>query len=133
MTRADAEAAIGGPLAVDGDSGWTGCAYLPTDRLPPGARVMVENGTIARVDVDSGRIATAEGARIGDSEERIRQLYDGRVVTAPRKYTSGHYLTITPAVGADSAFRIVFETDSGRVTSYRSGRVPPVEYVEKCG
>jgi hypothetical protein len=132
MTRAQAEAVVGGSLAIAGDSGWNACGYTPVDRLPPGVRVMVEGGTIARVDVDSGSIATAEGARIGDSENRIRELYAGHVVTTPAKYTNGHYLTVQPAAGSDTLFRIVFETDSGKVRSYRAGRVPPVEYVEGC-
>lgn len=133
MTRAEAEAAVGGSLAIDGDSAWTDCGYTPSDHLPAGVHVMVESGTIARIDVDSGSIATEAGARIGDSEERIRRLYAGRVATTPQKYTDGHYLTVTPATAADTVFRIVFESDSGRVKAYRAGRLPAVEYVERCG
>ena len=33
---------------------------------------------------------------------------------------------------ADSGFEVVFETDSQRVTRYRAGRLPEVEYVEGC-
>ena len=33
---------------------------------------------------------------------------------------------------ADSMYRIVFETDGPRVTQYRSGRVPAVDYGEGC-
>lgn len=132
MSRVEAEAVVGGPLAIDGDTAWKDCAYVPGEHLPPGVQVMVEDGTIARVDIVSGSIATAEGARIGDTEDRIRQLYAGHVVTTPHKYTDGHYLTINAAAPADSMFRIVFETDRGRVTLYRAGRVPPVEYAEGC-
>ena len=132
MTRAEAEAVVGGSLAVNGDSAWTDCGYVPADRLPSGVRVMVEAGTVARIDIESRTITTTEGARIGDSEDRIRQLYPTRVVATPHKYTAGQYLTVRPAADADSQFRLVFETDSGRVTRYRAGRVPPVEYVEGC-
>jgi hypothetical protein len=133
MTRAEAEAVVGGSLAIPNDSAWADCAYTPTDRLPSGVHVMVEQGTIARIDVDSGAIATAEGARIHDSEDRIRQLYGSRVVTAPAKYANGHSLTVKSGAGADTLFRVVFESDSGRVRSYRVGRVPAVEYAERCG
>lgn len=133
MTRAQAEAIVGGSLAIDGDGDWKGCAYTPADLLPPGARMMVEDGTIARIDITDTTISTAEGARIGDSEDRIRQLYRGRVFTTPHKYTDGHYLTVKSTGDADSLFRIVFETDSGRVKRFRAGRIPPVEYVEGCG
>lgn len=90
MSRAEAEAVVGGSLMVTGDTAWRGCGYVSSERLPPGTHVMVEDGTIARVDVDGGSTATAEGARIGDSEERIRQLYGARVLITPHKYTSGH-------------------------------------------
>jgi hypothetical protein len=30
-------------------------------------------------------------------------------------------------------FRIVFETDGQRVTRFRAGRLPAVQYVEGCG
>ena len=133
MSRTQAESIVGDRLGIEGDSGWSACGYAPSDSLPPGVRMMVEDGSIARFDVDSGRTATAEGARIGDSEDRIRQLYSGRVVTTPHKYTAGHYLTVRPKAGDDTLFRIVFETDSGRVKLYRAGRLPAVAYVEGCG
>jgi hypothetical protein len=81
--------------------------------------------------VRSGTIPTAAGARIGDTEARIKSLYEGRVTTTPHKYVKGgHYLTVTPA---DTSYRIVFETNGKKVTSFRSGRVPEVEQVEGCG
>jgi hypothetical protein len=131
MSRSQAETIVGGSLDIGGNSAWKACGYTPSERLPSGVRIMVEDGTIARIDVRAGNVATAEGARIGDSEDRIRQLYGSRMATSPHKYTNGHYLTIA-AVGADSAFRIVFETDGARVTQYRAGRLPSVAYVEGC-
>ena len=93
---------------------------------------MLENNKIARVEVRSGTVATAEGAHIGDSEARINSLYSGRVTTTPHKYTTGgHYLTITPVDGSQN--RIVFETDGKVVTEYRAGALPAVAYVERCG
>jgi len=83
------------------------------------------------VDVTEGPVATTEGARIGDSEDRIESLYPGQVKVMPHKYTAGHYLVVTPARGGDN--RIVFETDGEKVVRYRSGREPAVEYVEGCG
>ena len=91
---------------------------------------MVDEGRIARVEIDSAGIATAAGARVGDTEERIRSLYPGRVTVTPHKYEDGHYLTVNAA--DDSSFAIVFETSKGRVTRYRAGRRPAVELVEGC-
>lgn len=63
---------------------------------------MVENHSIARVDVRSGTIATLEGARIGDSADQIRRLYGSRVTASPHKYTEGQYLTVIPASSSEA-------------------------------
>lgn len=107
------------------------CAYVRLTKAPAGVALMVENGIVSRVDVTEGPVATTEGARIGDSEDRIESLYPGQVKVMPHKYTAGHYLVVTPASGGEN--RIVFETDGGKVVRYRSGREPAVEYVEGCG
>lgn len=106
------------------------CAYVRSGRLPAGVGVLATKGEVARIDVDSGRVATLEGARIGDPESRIREIYAGRVRQEPHKFSSGRYLVVTPA---DSGYRIIFETDGKVVTSYRAGRMPEVAWVEKCG
>ncbi|HJP58842.1 MAG TPA: hypothetical protein VJ865_02545 [Gemmatimonadaceae bacterium] len=131
MSRREAAAVMGVSPAVI-DSAWTDCDYVGFGDVPEGVSFMVEGGTIARVDVTKGRVATEEGARIGDSEDRIRQLYGSRLTVSPHAYVDGHYLIVHPKEPADSAFRIVFETDGHVVTQYRSGRLPPVEWVEGC-
>lgn len=93
---------------------------------------MVVGGRIARVDITGSPVETNHGARIGDAESRIQQLYPGRVTVRPHKYTAGHYLIVAPSTPADSGFELVFETDSRRVTRYRAGKLPAVEYVEGC-
>jgi hypothetical protein len=108
------------------------CGYLRPAGDPAGIKVMVNEGQVARVEVDSGTVRTVEGAGIGDAEARVRELYAGRVTETPHKYTRGRYLTVAPAAPADSAFRLVFETDGSRVTRFRAGRLPEVEWVEGC-
>lgn len=102
------------------------CAFLKTKSGPKGVSFMVEQRHISRVDVVSGATATSAGARIGDTEDKIKSLYTGIAVT-PHKYTNGHYLTYSGDGG-----KIVFETDGSKVTRYRSGNTPAVEYVEGC-
>jgi hypothetical protein len=107
------------------------CGYVKPKTGPQGITIMVEKGEmISRVEVNSGTVATVEGAKIGDTEDRIKSLYPGQVAVQPHKYTDGHYLVVTPKTGGD--YRIVFETDGKKVTRYRSGRLPAVEYVEGC-
>jgi hypothetical protein len=107
------------------------CAYIRPKNGPKGVALMIEKGKLARVDVTEGSVATAQGAKIGDSEDEIKSLYPGQVTVKPHKYTSGHYLVVTPP--SDANARIVFETDGKKVLKYRSGHEPAVEYVEGCG
>jgi hypothetical protein len=131
MTVAEARAALGGGLELSPGADTSACDYATITGEPKGVSIMLESGRVARIDVDSGSVETAEGARIGDTETRIKGLYPNAVATR-HKYTDGNYLTVTPAAPADSALRIVFETDGKIVTQYRAGRRPAVEYVEGC-
>lgn len=131
MTFAEARAVFPG-LKIPGGADKIGCDYAGSNGLPPGIGLMVGEGTIKRVEVRRGEFATTAGARIGDSEERIKSLYPGRVTVTPHEYTDGHYLTVAPSSRADSAYRIVFETDGSSVVRYRAGILPHVGYVEGC-
>ncbi len=132
MTIAEAAAAVPGSFTVAaGDSG-SDCTYASWSDAPAGVRVMLASGTVARIDVDSQSVSTEAGARVGDSEARIDSLYAGRVHRMPHKYTPGaSYLVVLAP--ADSMRRLVFETDGKVVTTYRAGRSPEVEFVERCG
>lgn len=132
MTLSEAAAAGGRPFS-ELMLGSVECDYVffAGDSIEGNAHFMVVNGQIARVDVSDSSIATAEGARIGDSEQRIQELYAGRVSVEPHKYVDGHYLIVAPAA-PDTNHAIIFETDGSRVTSYRAGRLPEVRYIEGC-
>jgi hypothetical protein len=137
MTFDEARAALGGDLRMHDDNadhpeGPDRCDYPRSARLPAGAMVMVVGQRVARVEVDSGSLATAEGARIGDTEARIQQLYAGRVTTEPHKYTDGHYLVVRPAAPSDTTNLLVFETDGRVVQRFRAGQKPQVQWVEGC-
>lgn len=108
------------------------CDYVRPRALPPGVSLMVLSDTVARIDVDATGVKTVEGAAVGDSEQRVLELYKGRIHVEPHKYTGpeGHYLVVTPP--GDTLHRIIFETDGKVVTRYRAGPRPAVEYVEGC-
>ncbi|MEO8879460.1 MAG: hypothetical protein ABI446_03610 [Gemmatimonadaceae bacterium] len=113
----------------------SGCAYLAVAGLPPGMRTMWVAATLARIDIGDRKLQTDRGAKIGDKQAKIESLYRGRISTMPAKYDPrGKYLVVRPAPPADSSRRIVFETDSStKVTRFRVGREPEVEWVEGCG
>ena len=133
MTLSEAAAAGGRPFG-EPQMGSEECDYFlfADDSVSGSAHFMVVNGQIARVDINDSTISTAEGARVGDSEQRIMELYRGRVTVQPHKYSDGHYLVVAPAASADSGRNIIFETDGHKVTTYRAGRMPEVEFVEGC-
>lgn len=138
MTFDEARAALGGDLRMSQEpagvpsEGPDRCDYPRSGRLPEGVMMMVQGQRLVRVEVDSGAVTTAEGARIGDTEARIQQLYPGRVTVQPHKYTDGHYLVVRPAAAADTTHLLVFETDGRVVERFRAGQKPQVEYVEGC-
>jgi len=111
----------------------TACAYVHFDAAPPGMRIMVTDGTVVRIEVDSSTVPTGLGVRVGDSEAHVKALYGSRVSVEPHKYLpGGHYLVVSPIPPTDSNFRLIFETDGSRVTSYRAGQLPQVQWVEGC-
>ncbi|MEP6766299.1 MAG: hypothetical protein ABJB66_18445 [Gemmatimonadaceae bacterium] len=132
MTFQAASDSLKGALRAEKGVDLSGCNYVQWINGPRGALVMVVDGKIARVDVTTTDISTEAGARVGDTESHVQNLYPGRVQVTPHKYEDGHYLTIKSANIRDSLYRIIFETSSGRVTRYRAGLSPAVEYVEGC-
>ena len=130
MSVDKARAAVGGDLPEPANGQ---CDHVRPTRGPNGVLIMIVGGHVARVEVSDTTVATAAGARVGDTEARINALYPGRVQTGPHKYIDGHYLVVRRGAGADSVYRLVFETDGQRVTRYRGGRLPEVEWVEGCG
>jgi len=134
MTVAEAARTVGGSFSAPAGGAET-CTFAVWREAPPGVLVMLDEGLVARVDVTrDSRIATSKGARIGDTEARIKELYKGRVAVTPHEYTDGHYLTVTPPPGSgeDRNYRLVFETDGNRVLRYRGGKLPQVGWVESC-
>jgi hypothetical protein len=108
------------------------CDHVHSAKLPVGVKLMVQGDTVVRVEIDSATVRTAEGARVGDTEQSVLAMYKGRVTTQPHKYTgpTGHYLVVDDP--ADPQHRIVFETDGARVTTYRAGNRAAVDLVEGC-
>ena len=128
MSLDEANVILHGDLDVPANPGE--CTVVKKKGDPKGIAVMVENGIVTRVNVTGPSVTTVEGAKIGDTEERVKSLYPGQVTVQPHKYTTGHYLVVTPPNAGEH--RIIFETEGGKVTRFRSGKMPSVGYVEGC-
>jgi hypothetical protein len=132
MSFAEANDSLKGALKTVATTNLAECDYVKWEGGPPGLNVMVVGGKIARVETSDTLVTTAAGARVGDSEDRIKSLYPGRVTVSPHKYADGHYLTVKSANAADSLHFIIFETDRNKVTTFRAGIMPAVAYIEGC-
>ena len=93
---------------------------------------MFEGGTLARIDVREAGVATAEGLEVGATAGRADSLYGASAVRRPHKYGAGEYLIVQPLAPSDTTHRLVIEVVDGKVTTFRGGRLPAVEYVEGC-
>jgi len=135
MSVAEATKAAGRIILAPTDPNYSagqGCAFVVVDGLQ-GVAFMVNNGVIRRVDIDEGPISTSSGARIGSTEQEIKDLFPGIITVTDHNYIAGgHYLTLTPTAESLKDDRVVFETDGQVVTSFRAGKTPQVEYVEGC-
>ena len=100
--------------------------------VPDNVGVMIVRGKVARIDVDTGSVTTEDGAKIGDTEDKIRSIYDGDVLVEPHKYVTGGHYMIVMGDSASAGKAIVFETNGKVVTNFRAGRLPEVKWVEGC-
>lgn len=132
MDEAQARAAWRGRLQGD-VVGPDTCAYLRPE-ADGDFRIgfMFERGVLVRYDVAVADEPAPGGGRVGGMRSDIERLYPGRIRVQPHEYVpGGHYLRITDPALAGGA--LVFETDeTGKVTRWRVGRAPQVDYVEGC-
>lgn len=132
-TVEEARAAWGGELNGAPTEG-TSCHYLWPKWItrPADFAFMMEEGRFVRYDVGTDKETAPGGGKVGMSADELQKLYGGALKSAPHKYTQGgQYLSIDASGVAPT--RLVFEADAaGRITSWRVGLPPQVDYVEGC-
>ena len=130
MTAAEAKQAWGGEL--NGKAGAPGGCYHLTPVSQPYFTFMIENDKFVRYDVGNDKEVAPGGGKRGMGADEIRALYTGRVDEQNHKYVQGgKYLRVTDSGGGNGM--LVFETDAvGKVTEWRAGVAPQVDYVEGC-
>jgi len=131
MRVAEASKALGVRLTGQDDdpAAEEDCYYAAPERGFKDVSFMVIGGRVVRIDVFGRGYATDRGAKVGDTEERVKRLYKGRVKVSEHPYVDGHYLEVKMEGGR---YGIIFETDGKRVTSFRAGNYPAVGYIEGC-
>jgi hypothetical protein len=137
MTFDEAQRALGVPLDAEYSGGGNAdarlsCGYAEPRYGPGGIRFMLNEGRVARIDVNSCRFATKSGVRVGDSELKVKAAYPGIEVGEHKYDPDGHYLSLRPKDPGDAGYWLLFETDGKKVTTFRVGREPEVLWVEGC-
>ena len=130
MTASQAAKVLG--VRVTRDAGYEGgtCYYTSPKRRFKDIAFMMDGQRIARIDINSKEYATDKGAKIGDTEAKIKRIYKGMYKIYQSKYVDdAHDIEVEMKGGK---YSIIFETDGKRVVSYRVGRTEQVGYVEGC-
>lgn len=132
-TVEEARAAWGGELNGAPMEGTT-CHYLWPKWItrPADFAFMMEDGRFVRYDVGTDKETAPGGGKVGMTVEELQKLYGGALKATPHKYVQGgQYLSID--AGDVAPTKLIFEADAaGKVTSWRVGLSPQVEYVEGC-
>ena len=133
MTADEAKQAWGGEL--NGKPGPGEICYYLTPKWVKTARefgFMVESDKFVRYDVGNDKEVAPGGGKRGMGVDEIRKLYAGRIRETPHKYVQGGtYLRIKSNDASGGV--LLFETDAdGKVSAWRVGQAPQVDYVEGC-
>ena len=133
MTADEARKAWAGDLSGKPGPGEI-CYYLTLKsvKTPREFGFMIESDKFVRYDVGNDKETAPGGGKRGMSVDQIRQFYAGRLTETPHKYVKGgSYLRIK--TNDESGSVLLFETDAdGKVTAWRVGQAPQVDYVEGC-
>lgn len=130
MTVHDAQVAAGSRFTPVTRIGH--CYLVTPDDGQAGLTFWVVAGTVERVDVDTRTITTRSGAGIGNTEDRIREMFGERIHTTPLPDGSGNLLAYIPKDVADATYRVMFLTNGVQVTRLWAGRLPWAEELGGC-
>lgn len=124
--------ANGKPLAADDSN--DGCYVLrPEKASAAGPFLMIEGRKLVRFDVRGPAIVAPGGGRVGMSLGDLQQLYPERADLGPDKYDpQAQHLRVRPQQEGQGIINFALGAD-GKVTEWRVGRSPQVDYVEGCG
>jgi hypothetical protein len=126
----------GGELKVIGKDLNDQCYFMTPawSKRPADFSFMISEGRFARLSVESRNFVAPGGAHVGMTKAEVVRRYAGRIEVQPHKYSDGQYLRVTDPAGGRGV--LLLETDGkdddARVTEWRVGVPPEVDYVEGC-
>jgi hypothetical protein len=99
-------------------------------QVPPDIGFMFEGDKFVRFDVRTAKEAAPGGGKVGMTVEQIAALYPA-AQKQPQKYDAD---AVDMRVPGDHGAVLLFEADkSGKVSAWRVGLPPQIDYVEGCG
>lgn len=129
MTVAQAQEAAGTVLVPAGPTG--SCYHVVPHDAPEGIVFLVHQGTIERVDINSGPITTRSGVGVGSPETMVTDLF-GDSIERQVRVDGTVDLVFVPSDPGDRNYRVVFNVSEGEVRAYKSGRLPQVMLDTGC-
>lgn len=133
-TREEAKTAWAGELQESVPAEGSTCHYLMPKWVSKSSDFgfMVEDGKFVRYDVGTDKEIAPGGGKVGMVVEQLKLLYGAALQSAPDKYVEGGKVFTLAAPDGGPA-KLVFQADGvGRVTDWRVGLPPQVDYVEGC-
>jgi hypothetical protein len=136
MTLEEASRTADGEV-YDAPKNWDCDTWIPAEinqGVPGVPSFEIRDGMVAYATLVFPEGQTWRGARVGMTEAAVQRLYGHRLesIPSPRGHVGHHWLIYTPSTPADSAYRMVFETDGYRVTSIMAGLWPFAFELEGC-
>ncbi len=129
MTINQAQQAAGTVLVPAGPTG--ACYHVVPFDAPEGIVFLVHQGTIERVDINSGPVTTRSGVGVGSSETLVTDLF-GESIQREVRVDGTVDLIFVPRDPGDRNYRVVFNIADGLVRSFKSGRLPQVLQATGC-
>lgn len=128
------------------DEQYLGCHYIASDRYP-GVALMINYGSLVRIDINEGSWQSFSGAGIGMNEAQVAELYAGKITLKYHPY-AGKYGSNLILRSSNKKYGMIFETSvtdsqyasppkhgpnpNKKVTRFRVGLAGPVDYIEGC-
>ena len=129
MTVADAQIAAGTVLVPAGPTG--PCYHVVPHDAPEGIVFLIHEGTIERVDINSGPITTRSGVGVGSPESMVTDLF-GDLIERQVRVDGTVDLVFVPTDPGDRNYRVVFNVSEGAVRALKAGRLPQVMLDTGC-
>lgn len=132
MDEAAFRQAWGGELKTQPPAKGSTCTYFyPVwAKTPPDLGFMFEEGKFVRYDVATAKETAPGGGKVGMDKSELARLYGDKGETSPDKYDpAASTFRVRGEGGAAAVFAIGAD---GKVSKWRVGVAPQVDYVEGC-